>query len=262
MGSVGVYIFFTNLFILMVFFDIIILSTYFRIKTVKKGRRIMRLFTRVLICVVVFTGCAGVPAYKQVFNERPAYNFKDYNYPHELVYDAVIRAVLVRQFIIEEENKESGFILAKRYFQKGKKSTMLLAQAKITSFGKNNATLYLNFLETTERLFVTDRTRFFLFIIPLPGGGGQSTSTVKEGEKMINDESFFNDFFAAVDKEVALLASQIPAVAVTEDVVLPESPIPVAAEPETEVENEVNTGKVPAIEQDPPLLESDDTPAQ
>ena len=45
--------------------------------------------------------------------------------------------------------------------------------AKITLNGENSSTLYLDAIQTTERLFVSDHARFFLFLIPLPGGGGK-----------------------------------------------------------------------------------------
>lgn len=55
---------------------------------------------------------------------------------------------------------------------------------------------------TTERSYVADRTRFFLFIVPLPGGGGNEASTVKEGEKVINDKNFCKKFFDEIEKTI------------------------------------------------------------
>ena len=167
----------------------------------------MRSAVFILISIFLISGCAG-PAYKQIFREKPAHNFKDYSSSQDTLFKAVIKTVLARKFIIEEEDEEKGFILAKRFFQKGKNTIVVLVQAKVTSFGKNISTLYINALETTEKVYVADRTRFFLFIIPLPYGGGKEAHKVKEGEKIIEDKGFYEDFFAAVDKEIVLLKSQ------------------------------------------------------
>ncbi|OQX53929.1 MAG: hypothetical protein B5M48_02070 [Candidatus Omnitrophica bacterium 4484_213] len=47
----------------------------------------------------------------------------------------------------------------------------------------------------SERLFVADRTRFFLWLIPLPGGGDKEVSKIKEEEKIIEDRKFYQRFF-------------------------------------------------------------------
>ena len=92
--------------------------------------------------------------------------------------------------MIEKEDQASDFILAKRSFQKGKRTTALLLQAKITSEAENKSTVFLSAIEIKEASYVADRTRFFLWIVPLPGGGGKEASSVKEGEEVIKDRKF------------------------------------------------------------------------
>lgn len=154
------------------------------------------------VTVLLINGCAGSPIYKEVFKQDINYNSKEFPASINILYDATIRAICSKNFIIEKEDKENGFILAKRSLQRGKRTTILALQAKIIANQENKSMLYLNALQTTERFFVADRTRFFMFIIPLPGGGGKEATAIKEGEKIIEDKEFYQNFFLAVEKEI------------------------------------------------------------
>ena len=146
-------------------------------------------------------GCATA-AYKEVFRDAPAYNRKEFSVDKEILYKATLRAIIAKNFMVEKEDKENSFILAKRSFHQGKRTTVLLLQAKLVSDDENKTTLYLNALQTTERVYVADRTRFFLWIIPLPGGGGKEGSNIKEKEEVIEDKEFYRKFFAVIDEEL------------------------------------------------------------
>ena len=154
-----------------------------------------------IIMILLFSiGCA--PSYRQVLKEKLAYNSKEITAPKEVVYNAAINALCKMNFIIENEDLEKGFILAKRSFQSGRRTTVLLVQGKIVPVNAQISTLYLNAVETREVSYVADRTRFFMFIIPLPGGGGKEASSIKEGEKSIQDRVFYQGLFKAIEKEV------------------------------------------------------------
>jgi hypothetical protein len=143
--------------------------------------------------------------YKEVFKDKPNYNQKEFPVSKEALYRAVIKAIYPKSFIVEEEDVERGFILAKRSFQRGKRTIVLALQARVVSEAEDKSTLYLNALQTTERLYVADRTRFFFWIIPLPGGGGKEAIKVKEGERIIENKEFYQNFFKAVEKEIKTL---------------------------------------------------------
>lgn len=166
---------------------------------------------RMIVFLLFFSffvnGCGGNPAYRSVFREKAAYNSKKFPVSKDILFNAVLKAVYSKQFIVDKEELESGFILAKRVFQKGKKTTVLLIQAKITSDSEQKSALFINAIQTTERLFIADRTRFFMFIIPLPGGGGKEAKKITEEERQIEDRKFYNDFFSCVEKEVNLKAN-------------------------------------------------------
>jgi hypothetical protein len=160
-----------------------------------------------LIACFLITGCA-TPKYREIFIEKPTFNAKDYTVSKEKLFKAVMKVFYSKNFFVEKEDLEQGFILAKRPFQKRKRTTILALQAKITPIQKDTVTLYLNAIETTERLYVVDRTRFFMFIVPLPGGGGKEASRVKEGEKIIEDKKFYKSFFSTVDEMLASLGPE------------------------------------------------------
>ena len=162
----------------------------------------MRLTTLVLIStLVIISGCA-TPAYKEVFKEKQSYNSREFSVTKDVLYQAMTRALCAKNFIIDKEDPDNGFILAKRSFQRGKRTIALIVQAKLDSIIPDKTTLYLSGLETKEVYYVADRTRFFLFIIPLPGGGGKEASHIKEGEKIIQDKEFYNNFFSTVESEM------------------------------------------------------------
>ena len=154
-----------------------------------------------IVGVLLLSGCATFNPSKEVFKEKATYNSREFSLPPDLLYQAVIKVIYSQQFAIEKEDKEKGFILAKRYFQKGKRNIILILQAKIIP-EIDKSILYLNALQTSERLFVADRTRFFLWLIPLPGGGGKEASKIKEEEKIIEDRKFYQRFFDRIEEEI------------------------------------------------------------
>lgn len=157
----------------------------------------------------MINGCSTTSVYKEVFKEKPIHNSKEFTVYKDILYQATIRTVCSKNFIIEREDEDKGFILAKRSFQKGKRTIVLALQAKIDSDEENkSSTLYLNALQTTERLFIADHTRFFLFVIPLPGGGGKEATVIKEGEKIVKDKKFYKKFFSAIEEQINALTAK------------------------------------------------------
>ena len=164
----------------------------------------MKKYLFVVLMSLVISGCSAPAAYKEVFNGAPSYNQKDFAVSADKLYLAAVKAVYAHNFTIENEDATKQTITAKRVSQKGKRNTTILLHAKIMSGGEGSSTLFFNAVEITERVFIADRTRFFLWIIPLPGGGGKEATRVKEGEKIIEDKEFYKNFFSAVEKSIAL----------------------------------------------------------
>jgi hypothetical protein len=156
-------------------------------------------FTSVLLSLI--SGCS-TPSYRQVFREKEIGNSRQFLVSKEALCKATVKALCENNFLIESEDFERGFISGKRSFHRGRKIIVLLVQSKIVAEGENMSTVYLNAMETTEVSYVADRTRFFLFIIPLPGGGGKEASSIKQQEKTVEDKKFYKNFFNAIEKEI------------------------------------------------------------
>jgi hypothetical protein len=153
--------------------------------------------------MIISSGCASAPVYDQIFKEDNSYNQRSFAVSQRELYLATLKTIYAKNFMIDKESEEKDFIVARRSFQEGKKTTILIVQAKIVGDEQGgSSTLFLSGLETTERSYVADRTRFLLFIVPLPGGGGKQASTTKEGERVINDKEFYKNFFNEIDKAI------------------------------------------------------------
>ncbi len=174
-------------------------------------------FTSFLL-IFFLVGCGTTKVYKEILNDKPSYNSKSFSVSSDDLYQAVLKTVFSKNFVVEKEDKENGFLVAKRFFQKRKKTIIVALQAKIISQNEDHSLLYLNALQTTEKLYVADRTRFFMFLIPLPGGGGKEATKVKAGEMIVEDAEFYADFFKIIEKE-------LPKVYAKEEIALKE-PIP------------------------------------
>ncbi len=154
-----------------------------------------------VLIIFLSAGCA-TPAYKEILKEKPVYNSSSFDVSQNILYQATLRAMFAKSFFIEKEDEEKGFILAKRSFQRGRKTVVLLLQAKIIPCETNKVNLYLNAFQTTERCFVADRTRFFMWLIPLPGGGGKEATSIKEAEAVIEDREFYQNLFTEINAQV------------------------------------------------------------
>jgi hypothetical protein len=201
---------------------------------------------------LIVCGCA-TPAYKDVFKDEPDSNSKSFAVNRDILYQATLRAICARNFIIEKEDQEKGFILAKRSFQRGRKTIILVLQANASSDEAQKTTLFLNAMETTERYYVADRTRFFLWLVPLPGGGGKEGTSIKEGERIIEDKTFYQNFFVEIEE----VAKKLSKAKVSPETVSKETMVPDIAPAET-----VNNETIPqeaapqeAVREEPPFKE-------
>jgi hypothetical protein len=226
----------------------------------------------VLFMAFYLTGCA--PAYyKQVLTEKPVGNSQRFNANADTLYQAVVQALCSRNFSLENENKANGFILGKRMVQDGRRTASILIQAKIIPIDEQSSTLYLNGVQTTEVSYVSDRTRFFLFLVPLPGGGGKQASSIKEGEKTIRDAAFYKSLFKTIEQEIALVpapkivppvpqpAPVIPAPVQQSASVIPEPTKPVITD-ETAAANKPSTPEPAAVTQNVQIAPETDLNAQ
>jgi NACalpha-BTF3-like transcription factor len=177
------------------------------------------------ILPIFFIGCSTARTYKEVFEQEPIYNSRKFSVASDTLYQATMSTICSKNFIIEKESKDEGLILGKRSFQKGKKTIIVTLQAKISSDEEDGSILYLNALQTTYISYIADRTRFFLWIIPLPGGGGREASEFKQEERIIENAKFYQDFFSIIQNKINILgekrASQKLEIKIVEETVKP-----------------------------------------
>ena len=150
-------------------------------------------------------GCARPTAYQRVFGseERPM-NRRTMPATGAATWAAVKRAALALNFSIDDEDQAKGRVTASRLFQDGRKTTKIRLKAETEPDGSGQTVVFLSAIEETDRLFTRSHRRFFLWIIPLPGGGGVEANRVTETERSIADQDFYDSFFAAIERELAL----------------------------------------------------------
>ncbi|MBN1586088.1 MAG: hypothetical protein JW937_01515 [Candidatus Omnitrophica bacterium] len=154
----------------------------------------------VLLCC---TGCSGSSAYKRVYKgHKDALNSRHYAQPLEICWSATKRMLLDHNFTIEEESGDMHRILAKRHFKDGKRTVTLSSEVLLEPDPKGGTTIFINAIETKEKYFVRSHSRFFLWVIPLPGGGGKSASEVQESKRTIVEKKFFKRSFEAISDQI------------------------------------------------------------
>ena len=143
--------------------------------------------------------------FREVFKEKTNINSKVFDISINTCFDVLKQVILKKNFSLASEDKEAKRLQASRYFQKGKRNIVIVLNANLQSLEENKTTVYLNAVQTTEKLYAQSHTRFFLGLIPLPGGGGETAERLKEGESTIEDQKFYEGFFEETDEEIKKL---------------------------------------------------------
>lgn len=161
-----------------------------------------RLLTLIFLIPFIF-GCSSTRyTYRQIENDKDQFTNRTFQCSLPALHKAVARVLLTKKFVIDHEDAVNGTLTASRYFTHGYQTIVVVVQSKILSNSDNAQQLWLNGIQTTQRNYVADRTRFLLFIIPLPGGGGKEVTQSKESEFVINDKSFYDDLFTNIQQVV------------------------------------------------------------
>ena len=155
-----------------------------------------------IIGLFFLSGCATFNPSEEVFKEKANINSRTYDASVNACFDTLKQVILKKNFSLASEDKETKRLQASRYFQKGKRNIVIVLNANLQSSGENKTTVYLNAVQTTEKLYSQSHTRFFLGLIPLPGGGGETAERLKEGEITIGDQKFYEGFFDEIGEEI------------------------------------------------------------
>ena len=153
------------------------------------------------IFVSLICGCSSTRyTYRQIEQDKDPFNSHTFQCSLPILHKAITQVLLTKKFTIDHEDAVNGTLTGSRYFTHGYQTIVVVVQSKILSKSDNIQQLFLNGIQTTERNYVADRTRFLLFIIPLPGGGGKEVTQSKESEFVINDKDFYNDLFTNIQQ--------------------------------------------------------------
>jgi len=154
-----------------------------------------------LLLIFLLSACGSPQVYKDVFNTDSGPNVRTFNASVDTCYLAAKRAVLSQNFRIEKEDLQAKSFTAARYFEDGKDSIVLTANANIIASGKDKATIYVSAVQHVEKVRTkTDRT--FFGLIPV----GSEATKVKQEERTVEDAEFYKKFFDAVEKEIKALS--------------------------------------------------------
>jgi hypothetical protein len=148
--------------------------------------------------------------YKEITKDKDPYSSRTFQCTAADLQVAVEKVVLTKKLSIEAEDKTAGTLTAFRKFSQGYQTVVVILQAKIIPNGDAEQQLFLNGIQTTERNYVQDKTRFFLWLVPLPGGGGKQVTTSKEADVFIEDKEWYKDLFDEIQK--ALPKKEVAAV--------------------------------------------------
>ena len=152
---------------------------------------------------LILSGCSSVQyTYRQIQKDNDNYNSRVFSATAAQLQKALNEMLLSKKFQIDKEDEAAGTLVASRYFSQSRNNIVVLLQARIFAQDQGHQKLFLNGIQTTQRNYILDRTRFLLWVIPLPGGGGKEVSKTKESEASITDKAFYNDLFDAIQKNL------------------------------------------------------------
>ena len=155
----------------------------------------------IVLCVVLMTaGCTYHPE-REIFIEDDVRNSKVFEAAKVEVYKAFVKTMLMKNFVIKEENFQFGNILAERVIEKGKYTYILFLRARIFKEGEGITSIFLNGSKHRERNYVRTRRRHFLFI-PIPGSGRKEVEKVVESKESIWEREFFDEILYLVKKNI------------------------------------------------------------
>lgn len=169
----------------------------------------MRTWWLTALVAGLLAGCGGPSTYERVFAHAPQrMNGRSYAADTESCWRAVNRAVLGLNFGIDEQDQTMHALRASRHFTKGRRTTTVQLRVNLEQGESGQTLIYANAVERSERLFTRSHRRFFLWVLPLPGGGGIEANRVLEREATVEDGHFYDGFFGAVEEQLQVLVKR------------------------------------------------------
>ena len=150
-------------------------------------------------------GCSSTRyTYREIEKDKGTYNEQIFQAPALQLQKAVVGTLLSKKFVVDKDDPVVQTVSARRFFTRSHQTIVIIVQSKIMTIDEkaDKQKLYLNAVQTTERNYIADRTRFLLWVVPLPGGGGKVVSNAKEAEMVIEDKDFYINLFAEIQKRL------------------------------------------------------------
>jgi hypothetical protein len=155
------------------------------------------------------SGCSSQTGYSKAFSEKTA--LSDNSHKFVATSDQTFRTVkltLVQQgFTIEQADIANGLIKAARTFEdpKQRKFSYLVITSVDVTETPNGKEAVVTLSASQQTILHKDSEKYFhlLGLVPIPTGKEYQTIVTKEGN--VIDKSFYNDFFAAIGRNIALM---------------------------------------------------------
>ena len=163
---------------------------------------------------VALTGCATPTGYEKAFAQSTALsdNVHSFSAPADQVFRAAKVTLLQRGFTIEQADAQSGLIRAARSLQDAKDpklAYLITGTVDISPAPSGRAAIVTVAASEQTVLHKASNTYYkFLGLVPIPTGKDYQTVVRKEGT--ISTRQLYDDFFAALEKNLQTAAVTAP----------------------------------------------------
>jgi hypothetical protein len=178
-------------------------------------RTTRRLLAGVLLCASLLTlvGCESPKTYESAFSQKTALagNTRNFDAPADQVFRASKVTLVQQGFTIEQADASVGLLKGLRTFDDPKnKKIAYLVTASVDINGTSAQETVVTVSASQQTVLHKDSNKYYhlLGLVPIPTG--KEYQTVIRAEGNITGSSFYQDFFAAVSRNVAKVPVSSP----------------------------------------------------
>lgn len=165
--------------------------------------------------LLTLAGCGSPKTYETAFSQGTALagNTRTYDGTADHVFRASKVTLVQQGFTIEQADASAGLLKGQRIFEDPKNhkiAYLVTATVDITGASKSQTVVTVSASQQTVLHKDTHKYYHLLGLVPIPTG--KEYQTVVRAEGNITGGSFYQDFFAAVSRNMASLPSDNPAI--------------------------------------------------
>ena len=102
---------------------------------------------------ILLVGCASTKyTYRQIENDNDSFTNRVFKCSMAELHKAVTQVLMTKKFTIDHEDATNGTLTGSRYFTHGYQKIVVVVQSKILSKNDKEQQLFLNGVQTTQRL--------------------------------------------------------------------------------------------------------------